>query len=142
MQLTLSARPQVLMVWRTTLVLTAAAIAFCSSLFLRPGSLPWWIITCVWGAGFVFSYLFYLPLKQRRLCLEAIEDKLVLSAGVFSSIRRTVPIENIQYIRLRSSLLHRQLGLATMIVVCAGGRIAMPGLCESQAQNLITSIWR
>ena len=141
MHLALRAHPHILGVWRAVLVLAVLPLAFCSSLFLRPGSALWWIATCVWGTGFVFFYLFYLPVKQRRLSLELSEDKLVLRAGVFSDIQRTAPIARIQYIQVRSSLIHKWFGLSTLVVVCAGGRITVPGLGESQVQTLITSIF-
>ena len=141
MHLALRAHPNILRVWRAVLILAVLPLAFCASLFLRPGSALWWIATCIWGAGFVFFYLFYLPVKQRRLRLEILEDKLVLSAGVFSTIQRTAPIARIQYIQVRSSPIHKWFGLSTLVVVCAGGRITAPGLSESRVQELITSIF-
>jgi len=141
MHLALRAHPHTLGVWRAVLVLSALPLAFCASLLLRPGSAPWWIATCVWGAGFVFFYLFYLPAKQRRLCLELSEEKLVLRTGVFSNIRKTAPLARIQYVKIRSSPLHKWFGISTLVIVCAGGRITVPGLCESQTQTLVTSIF-
>jgi len=140
MRATLSAQPRILAVWRIFLVLAALPIALFSSLFLRVGSPLWWAATCAWGVGFLFLYLFYLPAKRRGFSLEFCVDKLVLSAGVFSSVQRTIPFESIQYVRVRSSPIHRWLRLSTLVAVCAGGRIRMPGLGDGQAQRLAMSI--
>ena len=137
MQTTLTAHPSLLLVWRICLVLAALPLAFGSSLILSPGTALWWVATVVLVAGFLCCYLFYLPARLRGLSLAINQENMVLSSGVFSSAKRTVPFESVQYMRVRSSLLHQRLGLATLIVVCAGGRLAMPGLSESEAETVV-----
>ena len=137
----LNARPHLLVVWRVCLVFAALVLAFAASLALRPGSAFWWAVTGVLVAVFLCGYLFYLPARRRALSLALNDENLVLSSGVFSSAVRTVPLGSIQYLRLKSSPLHRRLNLRTLEVVCAGGRISMPGLSEDEAEGLIGAIF-
>jgi len=136
MQTTLSTQPHILRVWRVVLVLALLPFSFFCSLILRPGSALWWVITALWAGGFLFCYLFYLPAKQRGLSLMLNDEKLVIIASVFSTVERIVPLESVQFVRVRSSLLHRRMGLAALVVVCAGGKVIMPGLNIAQAREL------
>ena len=137
----LTARSQTLRVWRAGLALAALPPSFLSSLIFRPGGAVWWVLTCTWVLGFLLCYLYYLPAMQRALCLTLREDKLTLTGGVFTRTQRTVPLSSIQYARIRATPLHRRLGLATLIVVCAGGRTAMPGLSKDEAEALLAEIF-
>jgi len=138
---TLSARSHLLWVWRACLVLAALATAFAYSLALRPGSALWWVATGVLVVTFLGCYLFYLPARLQGLSLILEEENLVLRSGVFSSAVRTVPMSSVQYARVKSSPLHRWLGLCTLEVVCAGGRAAMPGISGDEAQRLVSEIF-
>jgi len=138
----LSAQRGVLAAWRIYLALAALPVSFFSSVFLRVGSLFWWAATCAWVICFLFFYLYYLPAKQRGFTLGLGEDELVLSFGVFSSVRQAIPLKNIQHIRVCSSPVHRRLRLCTLVIVCAGGRARMPGLTDQQAQDLAAAIFR
>jgi len=139
-QTTLTARPHLLVIWRACLVFVALALAFAISLALRPGTTLWWVATAVLVAGFLCCYLFYLPARQRGLSLTINEGNLKLCSGVFSKATRTVPLDSVQYLRVKSSPLHNRLNLRTLEVVCAGGRVAMPGLSVSEAQELVDAI--
>ena len=141
MQTTLNAQTRILGLWRTVLVMATLPLGLACSLILRPGGWPWWVATGVWAGFFFFCYLFYLPAKQRRFSLGVRADRLALRAGVFFRIERTVPFESVQFIRIRSSFLHKRLGLATLIVVCAGGRMVMPGLEAKNADRLVRVIF-
>ena len=140
MQATLSARPRILQVWRVVLALASLPVSFLISLILRPGSALWWIATALWAGGFLFCYLFYLPAKQRGFSLTFSGEKLIITANVFSKVEQTVPFESVQFVRVRSSPLHKWAGLATLIVVCAGGKVTMPGLTIAQARELAAAI--
>ena len=89
----------------------------------------------------MFCYLFYLPARQRSFSLAVRENALVLRCGVFSSAQRVVPFESIQFARLSRSPLHGRWGLCTLVVVCAGGRMHMPGLEEAQARGVLGEIF-
>ena len=137
---TLSARPHLLVIWRACLVFATLVLATLTSLALRPGTTFWWVATLILSAGFLFCYLFYLPARQRGLSLTLKEGNLVLVSGVFSLTTRTVPLGSVQYLRVKSSPLHKWLNLRTLEVVCAGGRVVMPGLDAEEAEVLVEMI--
>ena len=137
----LGAHARLLWVWRIFLTLAALPVAFLSSLFLRPLSPLWWAATGFWAVVFLFCFLIYLPIRQRAIFLVMNGESLILSEGVFSVIERTVPLENIQYIRVRSTPIHRWLGLSTLVVVSAGGRLEMPGLGRGEVDRLVKGIF-
>ena len=116
--------------------MAALVLAFAASLALRPGSAAWWAASGVLAAVFLCGYLFYLPARLRGFSLTFGGKNLVLSSGVFASCVRSVPLCSIQYVRRRSSPLHKRLDLCTLEAVCAGGRVAMPGLREGEAEEL------
>lgn len=137
MKKTLKPSPQLMGVWRTLLICVTLIPAFVCSLLLRPGSGLWMAVTSVWVAVFLFCYLFYLPVRFRRLSLEIEADRFVLSTGVFMRIARTIPFENIQFLSLRSSPLHRHQKLCSLVIIAPGGRMQMPGLDEEEARRLV-----
>ena len=139
--ISLTARPPLLRVWRALLVLAALPIAFLSALALRPGSALWWAITAVWVSGFVLCWLYYFPARLRGCSLTLGSEELVLCAGVFSHVRRRVPLGSIQYTKVYSSPLHKWCGLCTLAVFCAGGRAQMPGLTQEDAQRVLEEIF-
>lgn len=110
--------------------------AFLSALFLSPFSPLWIGATAAWVAVFLFFYLGYLPIRYRNLSLEIHGDRFVLHTGVFYRIQRTLPVENIQYVALHSSPLHRLWDICTIVAVAPGGRISMPGLRMEEAKRL------
>ena len=139
MQTTLSARPHLLVIWRSCLVFAALLLAFAISLALRPGSALWWVASCILVAAFLGCYLFYLSARRRALSLTLDKENLVHRSGVLGTAVRTVPFASVQFVRVRTSPLHKWLGLCTLEVVCAGGRIVMPGLSESEAKGVVES---
>ena len=134
---TFAARPHLLWVWRACLVFAALILAFASSIVLHPGSGLWWAVSCALAAAFFCCYLFYLPARQRGLSLTLDEENLVVRSGVLSTAVRTVPLRSVQYVRRKSSPLHRRLNLCALEVVCAGGRVTMPGLSEADAEMVV-----
>ncbi|MGI6402850.1 MAG: PH domain-containing protein [Oscillospiraceae bacterium] len=137
MRKTLKPSPQIMGVWRSLLVCVTLVPAFVCSLMFRPGSRIWLILTLLWVAIFLFCYLYYLPARFRRLSLEIAEDRFVLSTGVFRQVVRTIAFENIQFLSLRSSPLHRYKKLCSLVMVAPGGRMQMPGLAEEEARRLV-----
>jgi len=124
-------------IWRVCLVFSALVLAFAISVALRPGTALWWVATGILVVGFLCCYLFYLPARQRGLSLTINGENLKLRSGVFSAATRTVPLDSVQYLRVKSSPLHNRLNLRTLEVVCAGGRAVMPGLAASEAEGLV-----
>lgn len=141
LNITLSARPHLLVIWRACLVFAALVLAFATSIALRPGSALWWVASCSVAATFLGGYLFYLPARLRGLSLTLEAKSLAMRSGVFSLAARTVPLGSVQYVRLKSSPLHKRLGLCTLEIVCAGGRVEMPGLAKDEAKGLIAPIF-
>lgn len=138
MPVTLTPQPKILTIWRSVLVFATAAPAFLCSLFFRPGTALWWGLSTFWVLLFLFFYLFYLPVRQRNLSLQIGDDRFVRTSGVFYNASRTVPFENIQFLRVQTSILHRRFGLATLIIVAPGGGMTVPGLRAEEAKRLVS----
>lgn len=136
MSKTLAPQPSLMSIWRALLVCATFLPAFVCSLFLRPGSTAWGIATGLWAAVFVGCYLWYLPRRFASLTLRVEENRFVLTTGVVRRVTRTMHFENIQFVSLRSSPLHRHYRLASVVMVAPGGRMVMPGLREEDARRL------
>lgn len=137
MRKTLRPSPQIVEVWRALLVCVTLVPAFLCSLIFRPGSSVWMILTFLWVAIFLFCYLYYLPARFRSLTLEITDDCFTLSSGVFRRAVKTIAFQNIQFLSLRSSPLHRCKKLCSLVLVAPGGRMQMPGLKEEEARRLV-----
>ncbi|MCL2579964.1 MAG: PH domain-containing protein [Oscillospiraceae bacterium] len=141
MHAVLGAHARLLWVWRILLTLAALPLAFLTSFFLTPLSTLWWVLTGALAAVYLFFFLIYLPIRRRAIFLLLNDQNLVLSEGVFNVVERSLPIAGIQYIRVRATPIHRRLGLSTFVVVCAGGKLEMPGLGHKEVDKLIKAIF-
>ena len=141
LQTTLKARPHQLVIWRACIVLAALLLAFGFSLALRPGSVVWWVATGVLVAVFLGCYLFYLPARLRGFSLTLGEDSLVVRSGVVNIATRTVPLGSVQFVRVKGSPLHKWLGICTIEVVSAGGRVSMPGVSPAEADGVVEAVF-
>lgn len=137
MAITLTPQAKIVSVWRIVLLCAALPLAVLCSLVFEPGSLWWIISSLLWALPFLFFYVFYFPLRHRRLSLQIEDNRMVMRTGVFYHIVRSVPFENIQFVGLRASPLHKYWKLATLTVVAPGGRMMMPGLDSAEAERLV-----
>ena len=132
----LQLQKEILTIWRISLALTAFVPAFITSLLFQPGTPFWIMLTALWILLFLFFYLFYLPVRYRKLAFAVRGDSLVVRSGVFSTRVRTMPLQNIQYSGLVVSPLDAVWGLGSLVVTAPGGRIRIPGLRRQDAENL------
>ena len=58
---------QILTVWRIRLLLVALVPSFFSAFFAPRINWMWWLFTAAWMAAFLYFYIFYYPIKYRKL---------------------------------------------------------------------------
>lgn len=131
-------KPQrsVLTIWRIVLSLIMLAPAFLNSLFFGRNTLVWTLLTVVWVIVFLGFYLFYLPVRYRKLSFRVDKEKITLNSGILCTRVHAIPLQNIQFTSTLQSPFGRMFGVCTLIVTAAGGRMLIPGLREQDAQNL------
>lgn len=127
--------PKALWVWRIRLCLGALALSFLSALFFSPENLVWKIATGCWVAAFLALFVWYYPLKFRKLSYAAAGDILVINCGVIYTRRKSILVRNIQYISLVALPLHRVFGLCAIFFHAAGGYVYLP--CIRRADGLL-----
>lgn len=129
-----------LLIWRIRLCVCALLPSFFSALFFSLNSLVWLILTGCWVVAFLTLFVWYYPLKYRKLSYAAVGDVLVINCGVIYTRRKSVLIKNIQYISLVSLPLHKLFGLCAVFFHAAGGYVYLPCVRQEDAallQNLL-----
>lgn len=129
-------QPKLLTIWRTELTLAAAVPAFLISLFLRTGSTAWTFTMCGLGLFYLAVYLFYFPALYKKMTFSVSEERIVYATGVFYTRVLTAPVSQIQFTAVSRSPIARFFGLASVIVIFAGGRIMISGLKAEDANRL------
>lgn len=125
-----------LTLWRTRLSLAALIPAFLSALFFRPGSLIWLILTVAWVLVFLVMFVWYYPLKYHKLSYTVAGEVLVINCGVVYTRRKTMLVDNIQYVTVLVTPLGRLFGLCTVFFEAAGGRLHLPGIPMEDGERL------
>jgi len=95
----------------------------------------------VWITAFLILFLWYYPLKYRKLSYAANGDVLVINCGVIYTRRKSILIKNIQYISLVTLPLHKVFGLCAVFFHAAGGYIYLPCIRQGDAlllQEMLT----
>ena len=128
MQITVTPKLQIITLWRCALICYVSILAIIFSIFSRPGSAVWWVLSGSWCAAFLLLYLFYFPMRQRSLSYFFDSDQFTHKSGVIFKVSRTVPYASIQYVRVRSSPLHKVWDLSSLTIVVPGGRVFFSGL--------------
>lgn len=124
-----------LTVWRLRLFLCSFLPSFLAACFFS-NTLLWWAAALAIAAGFVFLYIFYCPVKWKKLAYSGNENCLVIHCGVIYTSAKAVPFGSIQSISITSTPLERLFGICSLAVFMAGARIYMPGLTPVQAEEL------
>ena len=120
------------------LSLAVFLLAGAFSLLLSASGWVWWGVLGGMVAAYVLICAVYLPAAYRGLCLEVFGENLAINSGVITKNRRELNFESIQYIRVSRGPLHRRFGICTVMVFCAGGRFALPGLSERDCTKLLS----
>ena len=126
----------ILTIWRIRLLLLAVVFSFLSAWFYPHRGWIWWLFTLGWAGGFFYFYLFYYPIKFRKLSYARNQDCLLIHCGVIYTRTRAIPFSAIQYTSTGSTPLERLFGVCSLIVVTAGSRVFLPGLPTQDAQEL------
>ncbi len=115
-----------LTIWRIRLLVPAFACAFLNSLFFDFLSVAWLIITAVWILAFLFFYCFYFPVRLKKLSLTTDGVNLTLKSGVFYNVTRVLPIDKIQFIRVKKTVLERIFKVSSAIIYASGTTMYLP----------------
>ena len=118
--------PKALVLWRLRLCLIALVPSFFSALFFAPGSVVWLVLTMLWVIVFLAFFVWYYPLKYRKLSYTVAGEVLVINCGVIYTRRKSMLLKNIQYVTLITLPLGRLFGLCTVFFEAAGGRLHLP----------------
>lgn len=73
---------QILTVWRIRLLLVALVPSFFSAFFAPRINWVWWLFTAAWMAAFLYFYIFYYPIKYRKLSYGFNRRCLLIHCGV------------------------------------------------------------
>ncbi|GEM_PF-1275801 len=122
-----------LLVWRMRLCVAALIPSFFTALFFSPTRVLWLLITALWITAFLVMFLWYYPLKYRKLSYAANSEVLVINCGVIYTRRKSVYVKNIQYISLVTLPLDNLFGLCMVFFHVAGGNVYLPGVRISDA---------
>ena len=124
---------QILTVWRLRLLLAAILPAALLVIFASRRNLVWGLLTAAWTTGFLYAYIFYYPIKYRKLAYAINQSCLLLHCGVIYTRVKAIPLSSIQYITIASSPLERLFGIRTLLVYAAGSSLWIPGLPPEDA---------
>lgn len=127
---------QIITIWRIMLTLAVIVPAVLICLFLRVGSFAWTLAAAGLAALFLAAYLVYLPLFYKKMSFGVSDGKLVLKTGVFTTRVVAMPVPQIQFVTVIRPVLGRVFGLASVIAVAPGGRVAVRGLKAADAERL------
>lgn len=130
----------ILTVWRIRLLLCTLLPSFLSAYFVVHLGLIWWICTGIWVAAFCYFYIFYYPIKLRKLSFSGNDRCLLIHCGVIYTRVKAIPYTSIQYIAETSSPLERLFGICSLVFHMAGATAYMPGLTPLQAAQIQASL--
>lgn len=126
----------VLTVWRIRLLLAAVAPSFLSAYFGANRNWIWWLFTASWTAAFLYFYIFYYPIKFRKLSYSLNKRCLIIHCGVIYTRVKAVPFSSIQYAAIGTTPLQRLFGITSLFVCTAGSSAYIPGLPPDEAREL------
>lgn len=125
-----------LLLWRIRLTAITAICPFLITLFLRDESPFKKNLTVLWILLFLFFFLFYYPIKFRRLSYRLEKQCIVIHCGVFYRRLKMMEFHNIQHLTVSATPLQHLMGLRTLYIAGAGGRIYLPCLDKESVNHL------
>lgn len=128
--------PHILTVWRLRLLLFTLLPSFISACFLPRINLVWWLFTAVWSLAFLFFYIFYYPIKYKKLAYSLAEFCLLVHCGVIYTRVKAMPFTSIQYVTVSSTPLQRLFDISTVFVYSAGSSVHISGVTPAAALEL------
>ena len=124
-----------LVLWEIRLAIIAAIVSFITALLFD--GIVFDIISLIWMCAYVVMAAWYYPIKYRKLSYNIDDNILVVNCGVIYRRRKSIFLNNIQYITSFKTPLQSLCGLRTVVVHAAGGFISIPNLKDSDADILI-----
>lgn len=128
---------ELLAIWRAYLTSCALITAFIFSVVFRVMSVAWLIAAAAWFCCFVFFYAAYLPLLLKRKRYRVERERITAFGGYAYRYSNTIPVRNIQYVSLVAGPFERMLGICSVVIVAAGGRMVIQGLSKADGENLM-----
>lgn len=125
-----------LTVWRIRLLLCTMVPSFLSAYFLPRLNWVWWLFTAAWVLAFLGFYIFYYPIKFRKLSYSANANCLLIHCGVIYTRVKAVPLTSVQYVSVGTTPLQRLFGICSLFVYTAGSSSYIPGLAPDRAEEL------
>ena len=111
--------------WQFNLDDQIAKLSFVESLVDFVKQAPPLMSVAMTAAGFIALYILFSIMWSfinfHDFRLELVGDDLRVNTGLFSRLSATIPVQRIQLVIVRQSLIHRWLGVSTVIVQTAGG---------------------
>lgn len=132
----------ILTVWRLRLLLCTLLPSFFSALFFGSRGPIWWSCTIVWVAAFCYFYIFYYPIKLKKLSFGGNDRCLLIHCGVIYTRVKAIPYESIQYLSVTSSPLERLFGICSLVLYMAGASAYLPGLTPEEAETIRADLAR
>lgn len=128
--------PHILTVWRLRLLLFTLLPSFISACFLPRINWVWWLFTAVWSFAFLYLYIFYYPIKYKKLSYSLAEFCLLVHCGVIYTRVKAMPFTSIQYVSISATPLQRLFDISTVFVYSAGSSVHISGLTPGDAKAL------
>lgn len=125
-----------LTVWHIRLLCAAIVPSFCSAWFAPYINWIWWTFTGAWALAFLYGYIFYYPIKYRKLSYSFNKRCFLIHCGVIYTRVKAIPLTSIQYVSVTSTPLQRLFGICSLFVFCAGSTAYVPGLLRADAAHL------
>lgn len=124
---------QILTVWRLRLAFFTVIPSAIFAYLYPYRNFIWWLLAACAATAFFGLYIFYYPIKYRKLSYSVSQGGLLIHCGVIYTRLKVVPRAGIQYLSLTATPLQRLFGLSTLAVFSAGSTARLPGLTADQA---------
>ena len=118
----------ILWVWRIRLCLICLIPSAICGWFFKTFSSLWLIFTCLWLIAFAFFYIFYFPIKYKKLLYHHDGSVFVKNYGVIYTMTKSIPLKNIQFIIKSATPLERIFKIYSFRIVGAGSQMTVSGL--------------
>ncbi|WP_051986163.1 PH domain-containing protein [Pseudidiomarina salinarum] len=103
----------------------------------------WWILASGWLVLTLFLLLFWAPRRYRFTGYAETDEAMYLRRGALWRLQRGVPLNRIQHVEIKESLLERMLSLSHLVIYTAGSSgadLAIPGLKPDEAERIKSSL--
>lgn len=118
----------ILWVWRIRLALICLIPSILTGWLFRTYSKLWIISTAIWIIFFTFFYVFYFPVKYKKLYYYRDGNIFVKNYGVIYTMTKSIPLKNIQFIVKKATPLEKLFKIYSYRIIGAGSQLTASGL--------------